>query len=213
MVRTLVLALVAASASAFSAPRMGLEGMAGISNEVGGGVMGKSFTNTAVWDPLGFGSLSDTVKGEHGGVMPHAKWLREAELKHGRGAMLAFVGTCVAINGVHFPGEMGGNFYESGPWADGLTSALATNPFGMAQLLLSIALVEGTSYSGDFWSGGGAREAGDLGFYPFGKGKGRDMDKMKLSELKNGRLAMIAMAGFFAEHQIDGSVPFLSDAV
>jgi hypothetical protein len=132
--------------------------MAGISNEVGGGVMGKSFTNTAVWDPLGFGSLSDTVKGEHSGVMPHAKWLREAELKHGRGAMLAFVGTCVAVNGVHFPGEMGGNFYEAGPWADGLTSAMSTNPFGMAQLLLSIALVEVRNLSGCA-SGSGARSS------------------------------------------------------
>ena len=39
------------------------------------------------------------------------------------------------------------------------------------------------------------------------------MDKMRLSELKNGRLAMIAMAAFFSEHQIDGSVPFLSNAI
>ena len=117
-------------------------GMAGISNELGAGSAGKPFTNTAVWDPLGFGSLSDTVEGEHSGVMPHAKWMREAELKHGRAAMLAFVGTCVAANGVHFPGEMGGYYYEAGRWEDGLASALSTNPFGMAQLLLSIALIE-----------------------------------------------------------------------
>jgi len=106
--------------------------MAGVSNEAG----------DKVWDPLGLGTLSETVKGPHGGVMPHAKWLREAELKHGRGAMLAFVGTCVAEAGVIFPGEMGGYYYKAGSWADGLSSAMATNPFGMAQLLLSIGLVE-----------------------------------------------------------------------
>jgi len=36
---------------------------------------------------------------------------------------------------------------------------------------------------------------------------------MKLQELKNGRLAMIAMAAFFSEHQIHGSVPFLPDSI
>jgi hypothetical protein len=74
--------------------------------------------------------------------MPDVKWLREAELKHGRGAMLAFVGTCVALNGITFPGELGGYTYEPGAWYDGLGSAMSTNPFGMAQLLISIGLVE-----------------------------------------------------------------------
>jgi len=34
-------------------------------------------------------------------------------------------------------------------------------------------------------------------------------DKMKLKELKNGRMAMIAMAGFASNHFIPGSVPGL----
>ena len=72
---------------------------------------------------------------------------------------------------------------------------------------------QGASFCGDFWTGGGDREAGDLGFTPFGKKSGVELDTLKLQELKNGRLAMIAMAAFFAEHQIDGSVPFLTDNI
>jgi hypothetical protein len=34
-------------------------------------------------------------------------------------------------------------------------------------------------------------------------------DKLKLQELKNGRLAMIAMAAYTSEHWIPGSVPFV----
>jgi hypothetical protein len=33
--------------------------------------------------------------------------------------------------------------------------------------------------------------------------------KLQLQELKNGRLAMIAMAAYTSEHWIPGSVPFL----
>jgi len=72
---------------------------------------------------------------------------------------------------------------------------------------------QGASFCGDFWTGGGDRAPGDLGFYPFGKKDGAKLDELKLQELKNGRLAMIAMAGFFAEHQIDGSVPLLPNSV
>jgi len=169
-------------------------------------------SGNTVWDPLSLGTISDTVKGEHGSVMPDAKWLREAELKHCRGAMLAFVGAMVSFSGVTFPGEMGGMYYESASWVDGLSSAFKTNPFGMAQLFMSIGLVEGFTDPSDFWTGGGSREAGDLGFYPFGK-KEAEFDTLRLQELKNGRLAMIAMAGFFAEYQIDGSVPLISGAV
>lgn len=206
------LALVA-SASAFTAPapQARAASMVGALSDYAG----VSFeTGDAVWDPLGFGSMSEKIKGgEHDSVMPDAKWLREAELKHCRGAMLAFVGTCVAVNGITFPGELGGYHYEAGTWYEGLSNAMATNTFGMAQLFLSIGLVEGASFCGDFWTGGGDREAGDLGFTPFGKKSGVELDTLKLQELKNGRLAMIAMAAFFAEHQIDGSVPFLTDNI
>ena len=95
-----------------------------------------------MWDPLSLGTLSTKINGEHSSVMPDVKWLREAEIKHSRGAMLAFVGTCFAANGITFPGEMGGYHYEAASWADGLSSAMATNPFGMAQLFISIGLVE-----------------------------------------------------------------------
>ena len=49
-------------------------------------------TGNEVWDPLSFGTLSNTVGGVHTSVWPDSKWLREAELKHGRMAMLAVVG-------------------------------------------------------------------------------------------------------------------------
>ena len=135
------LALVA-SASAFTAPapQARAASMVGALSDYAG----VSFeTGDAVWDPLGFGSMSEKIKGgEHDSVMPDAKWLREAELKHCRGAMLAFVGTCVAVNGITFPGELGGYHYEAGTWYEGLSNAMATNTFGMAQLFLSIGLVE-----------------------------------------------------------------------
>ena len=57
-----------------------------------------------VFDPLNLGTLSETIKGQsHGGLFPHAQWLREAEIKHGRMAMLAFVGTVAAVSGLSFP--------------------------------------------------------------------------------------------------------------
>jgi len=171
-------------------------------------------TGNVVWDPLSFGSVSKRNGGYHDSFMPDVQWLREAELKHGRASMLAFVGTCFAANGIVFPGDLGGFHYEKCAWYDGLASGFSTNSFGMAQLLLTIGLIEGTSFPAGFWTGEGTREPGDLGFYPFGNAEknNRDMKELQISELKNGRLAMIAMAGFFAQHQLPGSVPLLDGA-
>ena len=52
--------------------------------------------------------------------------------------------------------------------------------------------------------------AGDLGYDPLGLFKKKtdaQKDEMRLKELKNGRLAMIAMAAYTSEHWIPGSVP------
>jgi len=52
------------------------------------------------WDPLGIGDTSkETIA-----------WFRQAEVKHGRVAMAAFVGYCVQSNGIHFPGNIQGPF-------------------------------------------------------------------------------------------------------
>jgi hypothetical protein len=52
------------------------------------------------WDPLGIGDTSKETIG----------WFRQAEVKHGRVAMAAFVGYCVQSNGIHFPGNIQGPF-------------------------------------------------------------------------------------------------------
>jgi hypothetical protein len=75
-----------------------------------------------------------------------------------------------------------------------------------------IGIIEGTFFPGDFWFGKGDREAGDLGYDPLGFFKNKtpvQKETLKLQELKNGRLAMIAMAAYTSEHWIPGSVPFI----
>lgn len=215
-VSKLVLALtLLASATAFQAQQRTARTVVRMATDVNDMVGVGPESGWKVWDPMSFGSVSKVVGGEHYSFMPDVKWLREAEIKHGRVCMLAFVGTCAAANNVVFPGDLGGLHYEACKWDEGLPSALSTNPVGIAQLFLAIGIIEGTFFPAEFWVGGGDREAGDLGFLPFGDAKknGRDMKELEVSELKNGRLAMLAMAAFFSAHQLPGSVPFLPPSI
>jgi len=177
-----------------------LAGMVGADVETGG---------SEPWDPMGFSKLYDR-NFDFNMVMtyPHVQWLREAEVKHGRVCMLAFVGMIVQ-QFAHIPG------YPAEPdWLRALDACYQEKlpTLGLIQISLFCMLVEGRWYPEGAWVGQMDREPGDLGFDPLKltKKPGFDFKTMQLRELKNGRLAMIGVASVAANHTIPGSVPFLT---
>lgn len=186
-----------------SQPRKPLSEYVGASHELAafpGGVM-------QAWDPMQFSDLYK-VSGNN----PDVAWLREAELKHGRIAMLAFAGILATNGGLKLPGEPWASI--TADWSTAWDAVGSVNPSATAQVLASIAVIEGVTSKGlfDLWFGiTDKREPGNIGFDPL-KLMPKDpvaADKMKLKELKNGRMAMIAVMGFFFNHLIPGSVPGL----
>jgi hypothetical protein len=133
------------------------------------------------FDPVGFSDTFDM------------RWLREAELKHGRVAMLATVGFVAQPYLGCFPGcELK---------ADALAGFWAAPPGAMATFLFCAGYLESTTYGGkitmlDMFEDTD-REPGD---FNFGKDKlnGKteaEVKDLKLKELNNGRLAMMAIGG------------------
>lgn len=161
------------------------------------------------WDPLGFSKLYDRNFDFNGNMTwPHVQWLREAELKHGRCAMLAVVGI-FAQGSFHIDG------YPEAPWTEALQKCY-DNPqgivgFGIAQISAFAMVIEGKFFPNDAWIGQMDREPGDLGFDPLKLAKdGESMKSMQLKELKNGRLAMMAFMSCVVGHYLPGSVPGVS---
>jgi len=142
------------------------------------------------FDPLGFTE-----------VLP-LEWLREAEIKHCRVAMLAFVGF-IFTDFYTLPGFE----YTTLEAHDACVASGA-----MSQLLLWIGLLEfvGANAISQTLRGSG-REAGDFGFDPIGFGS--DPAKLKMmqeKELANGRLAMFAFGGVVTQSVLTGnSFPYL----
>ena len=97
--------------------------------------------------------------------------------------MLAFTGALVQSYGMHFDGKLNGMFFEKGvnPF-EATPSAFATNPMGMAQILLFIGLTEGYTFPEGAWSGDMKREPGDLGYRVM---RSADvMEEQQIKELK-----------------------------
>jgi light-harvesting complex I chlorophyll a/b binding protein 1 len=145
------------------------------------------------FDPLG---LSNT---EVGGVDLY--FIREAELKHSRVAMMAVVGVLALENGFVFPSLP----YTDGENAvDSFYAVVKSNPalvvssfilIGMVELISGIAITEGKK--------SGLRGPGEFGFNPlkFGRSKETKND-LSAKEIKNGRLAMISSAGILAQESL-----------
>ena len=128
-------------------------------------------------------------------------WMREAELKHGRVAMMAWFGWLAANGAFGFPLRFPGEMYsvESIPTSYAAHDILVSQ--GSMGFLLTVAAVLEFCTGAvlvEVAKGESDREAGDYGLDPlsFLKGKSEDeVNRMKLRELKNGRLAMLAFAG------------------
>ena len=131
-------------------------------------------------------------------------YLREAELKHGRICMLAWTGWVTVDLGVRIvamPQE----------W-EGLTSATAHDKLceygAMGNTAIWLALAEIVSWLGvaQMLQGSG-REPGDFGIgKQFLEGKTKEqVDRVKLQELKNGRLAMFAFSGVVTQSILSGN--------
>merc|ERR1719486_696089 len=158
-------------------------------------------------------------------------WFRQAEIKHGRVAMAAFVGSCVTANGGHwsFPMTLSGADWPTGTppeqW-DALPQA------SKWQIILFVGLLELFDESspphytngrqpGKFPSFKGTyiRQKGlaplDL-FDPFGFSKNASPEKKARGlrvEINNGRLAMLAVFAFMSASKAPGSVPLLADKI
>ena len=165
------------------------------------------------FDPLGFCT--------GGATEGRVRFLREAEVKHGRVAMLAALGFVVA-EGFHplFGGAVDVPSYiafQQTPLQDNWKSVLAV------AAVLELSSINSFYFPvGIFWKAGkrnvvprlwhirSEHMPGDLGFDPAGlKPKGpTELATMQAKELNNGRAAMIGVAGMVAQELATGSPLF-----
>ena len=194
------IALLATSASAFStstkaasktAAAFTLDTIPGALEPVG------------LFDPLGFGAKADEAT---------LKRYREAELTHGRVSMLAVVGFLVgeAVQGktALFNGEVVGPAISHIPQVNPIFWLLLTAGIAKAETTRAeIGWVEPKNVP--VAKPGLLREEyipGNIGFDPLGL-KPTDpaaFEEMQVKELQNGRLAMLAAAGFMAQELVNG---------
>jgi len=140
------------------------------------------------FDPLGLSNIEDL------GVDLY--WMREAELKHSRVAMLAVVGALSQEAGFVLPGLPNGKNQIENFW-----TCFDRNPgpifaavifIGMVELFSGFAITEGRK--------NGDRAPGDFGFNPLKLGKTeRTAKDLAVKEIRNGRLAMFAAAGILVQ--------------
>ena len=155
------------------------------------------------FDPLGFAEKADEAT---------LKRYREAEITHGRVAMLAvigfFVGEAVEGSSFLFDASISGPAITHPGQVPGGWDALIIAGIGFAELQRAktgwvdpadLKFDQAGKLNTDYYPG-------DIGFDPLGL-KPEDPEELNLmitKELQNGRLAMLAAAGFLAQEAVDG---------
>jgi Chlorophyll A-B binding protein len=151
------------------------------------------------FDPIGFARQGTTLN--------DARRLREAEIQHGRVAMVACVG--------YLAGEaVEGPFHIAGPANDQLQQVPAP-AFAFLTVLIAAAELYRAKRgwvepqfrigSNTLWTLRDNYYPGDLGFDPLGLKPTENyaFQRMQTKELSNGRLAMLGIAGFMAQELVN----------
>lgn len=177
------------------------------------------------FDPLGFADGAD---------LSQIKKYREAELQHGRVAMLATIGMLVTEEPIEFHPLFEAYNKDIGPAIRHLDEVRAVSPFFFEILGLVIGALElnralkgweapdsGTlgrlpSEEGTVFQD--LREdyyPGDVGFDPLGlkPSDPAEFEELHTKELQNGRLAMLGIAGMVVQELVDGKEIFVSMGV
>ncbi|KAJ1458928.1 fucoxanthin chlorophyll a/c protein, LI818 clade [Pelagophyceae sp. CCMP2097] len=165
------------------------------------------------FDPLGL---------TEGRSLEAIKKFREAELQHGRVAMLASVGLLVTEEPIEFHPFFEAYNHDIGPAIRHLDEVRAIAPTFLEGLVFAFAFAE-LNRATIGWNApaGKTDEAytlradyypGDIGFDPLGlkPDTAEKFEKMHTKELQNGRLAMIGAAGMVAQELVNGKEIFVN---
>ena len=133
--------------------------------------------------------------------------LRKAELANGRSAMLATVGWL-------FP-KLVGTFEGPVDTTDPILAFSKSDPQWWAQFIIFCGTIEAIKYraelEGKSFVGEVDKDAAIDWTGQWSKMDADSRETMAIKELKNGRLAMIGIAGFVANYFLPGSVPGLPE--
>lgn len=194
-----LLSLLASSAAAFSVQtqKISSTALSAFENELG------AQPPLGFWDPLNFSEDGDLEKFDR---------YRFVELKHGRVAMLAFLGEVVTRAGIHLPGtiDKSGTTFDSIPNGWAALGEGGVPKLGTIQLLVFVGILETVvmmdrtgdgEFPGDFRNG-----SLDYGWDTF------DSDTQlakRAIELNNGRAAMIGSLIILVAEQLKLELPLL----
>mmetsp|Transcript_2818 Transcript_2818/g.6340 ORF Transcript_2818/g.6340 Transcript_2818/m.6340 type:complete len:222 (+) Transcript_2818:112-777(+) len=202
MMKIAIVSLLAGSAAAF-APAVNPSSCSTAMSAFTVDTMPGALPPMGFFDPLGFAAKADEKT---------LKRYREAEVTHGRVAMLAvlgfLVGESVEGSSFLFDAQISGPAISHPAQIPDGWDALIVTMIGAAEAQRAqIGWVDPADASYD--QPGLLRDdyyPGDIGFDPLGirPEDPEELDLMITRELQNGRLAMLAAAGFLAQEAVDG---------
>jgi hypothetical protein len=149
------------------------------------------------WDPLDLAGVDLFPIREDADTDVSIRWLRHAEIKHGRVAMAGFVGYCIHENGLTWLGK------DKVDWAVGLSApdiwdACPTKLKVSIFLLVAFLEFNSESQKPHYMAPGGTPGLPPSVLQPLFRSSDEKREQRLRMEINNGRLAMIGIFGLIS---------------